>query len=96
MSKDERIMEMVLPEWDHEYHTDQECWERCPCGSSIMRVENYPIFEKKKEVGREYAVFCAKCGSHVFGFTDIWDEQVLEELKKFERRHAGKTPCEKK
>ena len=76
MVKDERIHEFVLPECDDSYYKgiDKDEFSRCVCGSSILRIKYESILDKKgKEIGMEYYVFCAKCGNHVFGFTDKWE-----------------------
>lgn len=75
--KDERILEIVLPECDESYYKYTEGireFERCTCGSSIVRIIRESIIRNKKEMGQEFSILCAKCGCQVFGFTDMFFE----------------------
>lgn len=91
MSKDERIHELVLPECDDSYwkyasEKDQDKFNRCTCGSSLVRVITEEIIDDKELKGYEYSVVCAKCGCHVFGFTNRCFEEVFKHERKEKKR----------
>jgi len=73
MLKDERIPELVLPECDCSFNASGLLFtkfERCPCGSSLVRVTLEPIIKDNKDVGTDYNIICAKCGTPISGITD--------------------------
>lgn len=68
----EEIKEIVKSESEILQDETQLQLTRCHCGSSLVRIVKNPIIIEGKEVGCDYTIFCAKCGSHVFGFTDYY------------------------
>lgn len=69
----EEIKEIVKSESECLNGDMQNQLTRCHCGSSLVRIVKNPIIIKDKKVGCKYNIYCAKCGSHVFGFTDYYE-----------------------
>jgi hypothetical protein len=83
----EEIKEIVKSESECLNGDLQKQLTRCHCGSTLVRVVCDPIIINDKEVGQEYNIWCAKCGSHVFGFTDYYEcEYCPNEYKYLENR----------
>ena len=72
----DRIIEIVLPECDSSFNASGLLFtkfERCPCGSSLVRVTLEPIIKENRDVGTDYNIICAKCGTPISGITDNYN-----------------------
>lgn len=92
---DDLTLEIVRGECDESIHRYADMVpadiERCNCGSSLVRVVS-----ETTDRGREFTAVCAKCGNHVFGLTDNYDDSNYKRIIYNHTRALSKSHCKNK
>lgn len=86
MLEEEMLIEIIRKESDDTILNIADVFpddiERCPCGSSLVRV-----VARKVPEGREYNLVCTKCGGHISGIVDPFNV-IVTNYKKIIREHT--------